>query len=74
MTAKVAAKRRIDRKPVKLTIVRGARDEGNMPEQNVTLAPGVTYFDVPANRGSHTLMVTPIAISPRPLWKQLFRL
>jgi hypothetical protein len=45
--------------------VRSAGDEGNVQEQDVT------YFDVPANRGSHTLMVTPDPTPPRPLWKRL---
>ena len=71
----MTAKRRVDNRSVKLTIlVRGARDEGLVQEQDVTGALDVTYFDVPANRGSHTLMVTPIVTPSRPLWKRLLRL
>ncbi|KAH9027747.1 hypothetical protein EDB84DRAFT_1499511 [Lactarius hengduanensis] len=63
----VTAKRNDDNRSVELTLVRGARDEEDVQ--------GATYFDVPANRGSHTLMVTPIiSIPSQPLWKRLFSL
>ena len=58
------AKRKVDRIPVKLTIVRGARDEGNVQEQNVT------YFDAEG----HTIMVTPITGPSWPLSVRLPRL
>lgn len=69
MTAKVAAKRRVDRKPVRLTVVRGGKSEG---KQDTTL--DVLYFTVLKNRGSYTLKVTPIVTPSRPLWKRLLRL
>ncbi|KAN0140924.1 hypothetical protein V8E53_001368 [Lactarius tabidus] len=67
----VTAKRKVDKRVVKLTIVkalRGTGDEGNVQlgDQNAT------FFDVHSNRGSHTLMVTLDHTPPQPLWKRLF--